>query len=423
MSLVRAARTRWRPLLHGDDLARARAALDTIARELAALRPSTDPSLATGTAGLAVFNAYYARATGDDASRALGLRQLEASARAVIERPLGQGLHSGFCGVAWAVEHLRRDYGDRFSELNDSIDSALTDALARERYRGPFDLIEGLVGWGVYALERGSTKSARRCLAEILGTLTRTAERSKDAATWFSPPRFFPAQQRAVAPHGYYNLGVAHGIGGVIGLLRAVTEIEGTDSEHARLLADALRWLIRQQTSDDACIFPAWMVDGKPRGDRRSAWCYGDPGIATVVVGAARVLGIGEWEDQAIGWMTSAAARSVETTGVKDCGLCHGAAGLAHMFNRVYQATGNEALGDASRRWFRTTLAMQSAAFGVAGFAAYRPGAAGAVPWVDDAGVLGGTAGIGLALLAATTSVLPAWDRCLLLDLPSSTDG
>jgi hypothetical protein len=34
--------------------------------------------------------------------------------------------------------------------------------------------------------------------------------------------------------------------------------------------------------------------------------------------------------------------------------------------------------------------------------------------WQDDPGFLTGAAGVGLALLAATTPVEPAWDRLLL---------
>jgi hypothetical protein len=38
--------------------------------------------------------------------------------------------------------------------------------------------------------------------------------------------------------------------------------------------------------------------------------------------------------------------------------------------------------------------------------------------WKDDPGFLTGSAGIGLALLAATTAVAPDWDRVLLTAIP-----
>ena len=60
---------------------------------------------------------------------------------------------------------------------------------------------------------------------------------------------------------------------------------------------------------------------------------------------------------------------------------------------------------------------------GVAGYLALRseyrplpPGHPGY--WDDEPGFLKGAAGIGLALLAATTSVSPEWDRILLAPIP-----
>jgi lantibiotic biosynthesis protein len=99
-----------------------------------------------------------------------------------------------------------------------------------------------------------------------------------------------------------------------------------------------------------------------------------------------------------------------------DAGLCHGTAGLLHVFNRLYQSTHNATFLAASRAWIERTLAMRTPNQGVAGFTALVSEA-----WNqpkhprDEVGVLSGAAGIGLALLAATTPVAPAWDRMLLL--------
>jgi hypothetical protein len=43
--------------------------------------------------------------------------------------------------------------------------------------------------------------------------------------------------------------------------------------------------------------------------------------------------------------------------------------------------------------------------------------------WKVKPGFLEGAGGIALALLAATTSVEPAWDRSLLISIPSSANG
>src|SRR5262249_33503999 len=101
--------------------------------------------------------------------------------------------------------------------------------------------------------------------------------------------------------------------------------------------------------------------------------------------------------------------------------------GLAHIFNRFYQATRDERFADASRVWFDRVIGEQRrSGEGVAGFLSYQPGPADAPktdPWVADPGILTGAAGIGLALISALGEVEPKWDRMLLVSLPVARRG
>jgi hypothetical protein len=103
---------------------------------------------------------------------------------------------------------------------------------------------------------------------------------------------------------------------------------------------------------------------------------------------------------------------------VVDAGLCHGAAGLGHLFNRLFQATGDSCLAEAARFWLARTLQMRRPGRGVGGYEAWQLDDDGKVTWIADPGLLAGAAGIALALLAATTPVEPAWDRVLLVSVP-----
>jgi hypothetical protein len=111
------------------------------------------------------------------------------------------------------------------------------------------------------------------------------------------------------------------------------------------------------------------------------------------------------------------ATRSFAESGVLDAGICHGAAGVAHIFNRLYQATGDEELGDAARRWYRQLLTMRRPGEGIAGFPA-RNHVDGRDVWIADDSVLMGASGVGLVRLAAVTELEPAWDRALLCGVP-----
>jgi hypothetical protein len=124
------------------------------------------------------------------------------------------------------------------------------------------------------------------------------------------------------------------------------------------------------------------------------------------------------WEREALAIARRAAARPAEQSGVADAGLCHGAAGLGHLFNRMFQATGDACLAEAARFWFEQTLQMRRPGRGVGGYEARHLDGDRKVTWKADPGLLMGAAGIALALLAATTSVEPEWDRVLLVAIP-----
>jgi hypothetical protein len=132
---------------------------------------------------------------------------------------------------------------------------------------------------------------------------------------------------------------------------------------------------------------------------------------------AARSVNEREWEREALAIARRAAGRAHDSAGVKDAALCHGAAGLGHIFNRFFQATGEDLFREAACGWFERALEMKRARNGICGFSAYRRERDGKEYWEDEAGILEGAAGIALALLAAATEIEPAWDRMLLLSL------
>jgi hypothetical protein len=111
--------------------------------------------------------------------------------------------------------------------------------------------------------------------------------------------------------------------------------------------------------------------------------------------------------------------RPAERAGCIDAGLCHGTVGLAHIYNRLWQDTGEALFADAARLWYRNTLELRRPGKGIAGFQAYYRDLVPGQPagWIDDSSFLTGAAGIALALLSAISPVEPAWDRLLLVSL------
>jgi lantibiotic modifying enzyme len=421
-----ASRGAWQPLLGGAARERALQAVRDIADDLRAGFPAAagvDASLGGGRAGVAVFFAYLER-SGHGPGTAAAAHYLEEAMDAVASEPMNTMLYAGFPGVAWAATHLRDAlFEPGTDDPAADVDELLREHLDRSPWTGDHDLIRGLVGLGVYALERLPHPAAEDCLKRIVGHLAAAGRRGPQGVTWWTDPRWLPGDYGALHPKGFYDLGVAHGVPGVIALLGAAYAA-GIAADTARpLLADALAWLLdQQQVIDGELTFPYWVKeDWIPK--TRLAWCYGDPGVAAALLGAARRVGEPALEREALAIAHRAAARPPERSGVVDAGVCHGAAGLGHVFNRLAQATGDGRLAETARSWFEQALAMRRPGQGVGGYQAWGPPPGAETTWWDDPSLLTGAAGIGLALLAAATDVEPSWDRVLLTELPTGPCG
>lgn len=383
-------------------------------------RSATVASLSDGSAGLAVLFTYLAQTHTNRAYATQALAFLEQAMDTVATAPMEPALHSGFIGVGWAVAHLMgRLVAPGEADPNTAIDEFLLDHVSHTPWSNHYDLISGLVGFGVYALERLPDPVAVRCLEEIITRLAELAEATDEGLTWLTPAYLLPEWQHQHFPHGYYNLGLAHGIPGIIALLGHVYTAGVAVNQARRLLDGAVPWLLAHQIEEPAGSgFAYWHTPENKPSLARLAWCYGDPGVAAALLLAARAVGEPAWQQAALTIARRAARRPPAQSGVVDAGLCHGAAGLGHLFNRMYQASGDPVLGEAARYWLEYTLELRRPSQGIAGYFAW---SAKDSAWQADPGLLTGAAGVALALVAASGGPLgalePAWDRSLLIDI------
>lgn len=414
----------WSPILEGEDAALADAAVTAVAEailERPAL-PSRNASagLAGGQAGIALFYEYLDRARPGAGYGEVAQERLERAIDILSSTAHDPSLFAGFAGVSWAVEHLQGGpaEGEDEEDPNEDIDAALLELLRKTPWPHDYDLVAGLVGHGVYALERLPRPSAAACLELVVERLAEIADRRPEGVAWHTPLALVPELNRPWYPEGLDNLGVAHGTPGVLALLARICA-SGVAAERSRaLLADGVSWLLAQKmTGNEISIFPYAVGSGFKIRPARTAWCYGDPGIALALLAAARAVGEPAWEREALALARAAARRPPENCNVNDAGLCHGAAGLGHLLNRLYQATGEPEFLEAARAWLRRALSYREPGRGIGGFLAYTTvdESFEEMGWIDDAGFLIGSAGMALILLAATSGVEPAWDRVLLI--------
>lgn len=425
----------WQPILHGDEAAAARRAASDIAAALARDHRPLGFDLADGAAGLALLFGYRAVAEADPDDRARASALLARAGEHLAAAPTTTSLFHGFPGVAWATDHIAALFGERELDAGDDIDDAILARLAAEPDPG-FDLVTGVVGLGVHALERRGHPAADRCADRVVAHLAATARRAPGGLVWWTAPG---------APDEV-DLGLAHGVPGVIALLaRCATPVDSSPRASRRagefpwlptdasmsslpgggatareLLDGAVRWLLQHRRDGDSAFPSRLALDptGRARDPAsaptaRSGWCYGDAAVALALLRASEV-GERAWLDDALALARRAARRPPADTRVRDATLCHGAAALGLIYQRLHHATGDAVMRAAARDWvlrifdYRDQRAgdlSSSAGF----FQATRDGR------IADRSLMNGAAGVGLVLLAACSHVAPDWDRALLL--------
>jgi class I lanthipeptide synthase len=421
----------WRPILSGTMAQQALRAVDTIAESLTSiisLPGEGVPSLGKGQAGLALLYAWLAQTRRMPQADVFARQCLDQAIEAVSTQAMNVSLYGGFTGVAWAAESVDRLLDPEAEDRSEAVDDALLRLLSRANaWSAPYDLVVGLTGLGVYALQRCPRPMAIECLRRVVELLHECAHRDEYGLCWWTPPaEILDQEDRKQYPSGRVDLGVAHGVAGPIALLGSLCGAGAVRAAARPLLEAAVRWLWAHSVPTEVGpTFPVWVTPGFQPSPARCAWCYGDPGIAAALLMAARGVGDAGWEQAAVALACRAAERPTSQTGVVNAGFCHGAAGLAHLYNRMYQATGEPKLGRAALYWLERTLGFYRLAKDSGGSwvqGSWNPAQRERWTWTGI-DLVEGAAGVALVLLAAATPVEPAWDRMFLVSAPKPDLG
>jgi lantibiotic modifying enzyme len=324
----------------------------------------------------------------------------------------------GIAGIGWLYEYLSQrnviDYDTNI--LLEEFDNYLENELKRFMIANTYDFLQGGVGIALYFAKRIAKKQELvSILNQFLEDLEKISTRQEDGAIkWLS---FLGEHSN---PQQGYNIALSHGMASIVAILSKFYSIEGIDKEKTEaLLRSTVQYILAQEIDKDqyGSFFPSYALESTPTIFKsRLGWCYGDLGIASALYQAGIVLKNTAWINKALEILLFAATqrRSLEENYVSDAGLCHGTAGIGHIFYRMWWNTKLPEFKDAADYWFAQTLKMARFEDGLAGFKTLHV-PDGKPTWINDYGFLTGITGIGLALLTYYYEIEPEWDECLLL--------
>ena len=349
----------WRPLLTSELAEQADLAVSAISEALQGPLPDVGSySLSAGHSGLALFFGHLSLARSEERLAELATAHLSQAIESVASDPSPSlGLFSGLSGLAWTWHHLSQVlHGESEPDATAELDEVLLEAVRAAPWQWDWDLISGLAGIGLYALSHPEPGFAQEAVEHIVARLAELTVECPTGIAWRTEPGLMTATNAKAYPAGRFDQGVAHGVPGVIGFLGAAYERGIARQPTRALLEGALAWMYANMRPEDGgsrfAYFPPVMAN------TRSAWCYGDPGVSATLLRVGVLIGDKPLRELAASIACRAARLPIEQAGVVDTTLCHGSAGLAHIFNRIFQATGEEDLAIAAKAWFQQSTPL-----------------------------------------------------------------
>ncbi|WDE13964.1 lanthionine synthetase C family protein [Thalassomonas haliotis] len=309
-------------------------------------------------------------------------------------------LSSGLSGQGWLLEYLNQAQGDNYDpEMCEEIDSILQESLSDTPWPGEIEMVLGLGGIAVYAARR-LLKSPSGVLFETLVSHFEQAaiQITEHTLTWSQPANSvyrFNKDDKAIPE---FNLGLAHGVPGIIAALLPALKIPALQQRTQSLLMQSCDWLMAQEL-DKHDFGSCFASSCNEQHISRLGWCYGDLTIALTLARVGRALELPSYLEKAKEISLHAAGRDRHKGMVNDAGLCHGSAGIALIFQLLHQQLNEPELLQTANKWLNVTLDDYREK-GLKGFYMY---SGVTKEHEQDTGFLMGYTGIGLCLLSALT--------------------
>ncbi len=208
-----------------------------------------------------------------------------------------------------------------------------------------------------------------------------------------------------------FNLGLAHGIPSILVLLCIIYK-KTKNQVCMNLIKGTVSYLLENKLpAESKSVYSFSVYSEQVPQSTPLRWCYGDLGVSVAIYLAGIFCLHKDWQEQGLSIAKLCIHRNSESSEHTEAHLCHGTAGVAHIYNRFYNYTGDKIFKEASSYWYKETLSKFDDTF-LYGFKALDLSASG---WDDYPGLLEGSSGIGLSLISAISDIEPKWDRCLLL--------
>lgn len=323
----------------------------------------------------------------------------------VIEMPETERLDysQGLFGLLWFLSYLNNENFidldmtelNSYNQIGGDIAITLINSTPSNH-----DFLSGAIGIGIYLLENIASEEDIARVEGVINSLDKISYVDNKQRYWKDDQYYFKENDPNYSSS--VNLGLAHGQPGKIVFLSKALMKGVSPNKTSKILRESVNFLLRCKNKDSSFSnYPnRFLINGAANDELESrlGWCYGDLSICISLWIAGSALKNDEIKNEAVNICLSTLNRKNRAeTNINEATICHGAAGVAHIYNRMYKYTNRIEFKEAANFWIQETLKISG------------------LKNDKSFGLLGGMAGTGLVLLSYYSEEEPHWDRCLLL--------
>lgn len=309
---------------------------------------------------------------------------------------------NGLTGFALTLDYLLEEAylsKDDCSEVMEQLSNRIALEAKRQSLVGNFDLFDGSLGMIQYLVEQPCENTD--WLKVFIGALHDNIKDSRFGRVWTT------TKTVAGEPLEYINLGLPHGLLGILTILARIKEkgLYNVDDLIATSI-DTLRQVSKIKFSPDY-HYPCFISTNSDKYIQSSlAWCYGDLITGYIMMKIAKVTGDNWLAESAHTLLHGCLHRTNSFTG--DISLCHGSMSVSLLFKKIFENTGIVAFQHASYIWKSKTIETMNQ-YETTGL----PNTTSKI--YQSSSLLYGLPGVYLSLLTVQTDKASGWERLLLL--------
>lgn len=317
----------------------------------------------------------------------------------------------GITGFGWFLNFIKNDLSENVDDYLAKLDNSLFDLSINLMKNKNYDYLHGSLGILYYYIERNNYKY----VDTLTDYLINLKIEKNNEIYW----EYFDFEAQKISKN-CVSFGLAHGMPSILLILSKVYQKKLYHSPESLLpiIQSGVDFLLSHRNKNNIdSIFPNQLIINKNQGEYSPlGWCFGDLSIAYVLYQIGDIINNDDLMKSAIDiGLSTLKRKNLPENGIFDSCLCHGTSGLAHIYNRFYQATKKTEFKNQALFWYAKTLDIATYGNGISGFKT-RFMVNNKSIYKNDLSLLNGALGVSLTFLAGISPFEPQWDRILLLN-------